>query len=79
MPYTTLADLYRDRANLLVTCKGCGRINTLMTYVLAGSVGVPGAYSEAMETMLIADVVARLRCSSCGGRAVEWTAVRTIY
>lgn len=77
--FVTLADLHRDRCNLLVTCQGCGRINTLQTWVLAGSVGQPGGYCEAMETLTIADVVARLRCSSCRAREIEWTPVRTIY
>lgn len=77
--FVTLADLHRDRCNLMVTCTSCGRINTLMTWVLAGRVGAPGGYSEAMETMTIADVIARMRCSSCGSREIEWTPVRTIY
>lgn len=77
--FVTLADLHRAGANLHLTCKGCGHINTMMTWVLAGRQGVAGQYNESMETKAIADVVARMKCSSCGSREISWTPMVNPY
>ncbi|MEJ5976987.1 hypothetical protein WG901_10105 [Novosphingobium sp. PS1R-30] len=72
----TLADLHRLNCNLWAQCLGCNKINTLMTSVLAGRIGNPGGYHEGMEKITIGDVLARMKCSSFGGRDFDWRAMK---
>jgi ribosomal protein L44E len=76
--FVTLADLYRKNCNLWMQCKGCGRVNTLTVWRLMGRTFVPNQTVPEMEDTTIASVLARVKCSSCGGREVEWTPMRRI-
>lgn len=73
VPILTLADLQAENSDLLLTCRGCARINTMTPHALAGRVFVPG---DVLPALPIADVLARLRCSRCGSREAEWTVLR---
>lgn len=77
--FETLGDLHRERCNVWVQCRSCQHISTIMTWALNGSIGVAGSYHESMEMKRVTDVVARMVCSSCGGRDIEWTPMRTAY
>lgn len=82
MPITadsTIADLIAENCNLWLRCRGCGRVNTLTPHALAGRVYAPSEAVPEMAALTIAGVIARLRCSGCGGREAEWTPMRRIY
>lgn len=77
--FETLADLHRAGANLWIQCRDCGHISTIMTWVLDGRQGVAGQFNESMETKAIADIAARLRCSICDSREIDWTPMVSPY
>lgn len=73
----TVADLYRGGWNMLLICK-CGRHVSKTPYALSGQImGGDGRVDiAAMEAVTIEDLLARVKCSSCGGREVTWTPMR---
>lgn len=71
--FTTLADLHRGKFFLWVQCEGCGDMNTLSPFELIGMPEKPGADPAPLEGVIIAEVVARLRCNRCGSRKPKWT------
>lgn len=82
MPVTadsTLADLAAEKRDLTVTCRGCGRLNTLTPHRLAGVTWMPGEPPAVLAGITIAQALARMRCTRCGAREVDWTAPRRIY
>lgn len=74
--FETLADLHRAGGRLWTACKQCGHIARPTAVTLTGGAGGgfarPDLVTPAMEVS-IESVAARLKCSSCGARDVEWT------
>lgn len=69
--FTTLADLWRANADLLIQCGGCDRYAGMQLTQLS-PVERPDIMPVAMEAETIAGVVAKLKCRKCGGRVKEW-------
>lgn len=76
MRIDTLADLQRHRCNLLIHCRGCNKWSERSVHQLTGMPWgpdlPPGDLTEKLPS-----VVARLKCSNCGGRDVDTWPTRT--
>lgn len=69
--FTTLADLWRANADIIVKCGGCGKYSRLQLHQISASEWAD-QMPPAMEAENIEGAVARLKCSKCGGRVDEW-------
>ena len=74
--FETLADLQAERCLLLIRCKGCNKYVDRTVHQLTGKPWGPDLPPGDL-TETIASVVARLRCSNCGGNDVETWPQRT--
>lgn len=68
----TLADLHRERCNLLIQCQGCQAWSEKTIYQLTDLPWAPGVEPEGLESITIASIVERLKCKRCGSREAEW-------
>jgi hypothetical protein len=71
MPFDTLADLFRENCNVLFQCGGCDKFKELSPHRLAGVQWAPDDLAP-LENKTLAEVAAKLKCESCGGRVGAW-------
>lgn len=76
--YTTLADLWRAKAQLMVQCGGCQRYSKLHLAQISMPERVD-IMPDVYETIIISDVVLKLKCRECGGRVNNWQAVFGVH
>lgn len=76
MRFETLADLQAERCVLLIQCQGCEQWSEKTVHQLNGMPWGPDLPPGEL-TVKITDIIAKLKCSRCGSKDVQWWPKRT--